>query len=181
MTGTRGCRRILPSAFYSSLHAPRPVSPLLSSSRACARSLTISGRLSKYIFLGMLMYCPLSPCLPLSLRPSLPRSFSLLRVHVCVQSRLPAYVCVCVPLTLTGFGLVPGKTSVINCLFRLMELDGGQILIDDLNIAKLGLHQLRSSLAIIPQVTLVLFPPLPLITRLIDIMHNVRSPWARTP
>lgn len=46
-----------------------------------------------------------------------------------------------------------GKTSVINTIFRLMELDQGAINIDGLDIAKLGLAQLRNSMAIIPQVS----------------------------
>jgi len=45
-----------------------------------------------------------------------------------------------------------GKTSVINTIFRLMELDQGGIYIDDVEVAKLGLAQLRNSMAIIPQV-----------------------------
>eukprot|EP00884_Botryococcus_braunii_P007509 jgi/Botrbrau1/1675/Bobra.116_2s0019.1 len=45
-----------------------------------------------------------------------------------------------------------GKTSFINCLFRLIELDAGHISIDGVDIGKMGLYQLRSSLAIIPQV-----------------------------
>ena len=59
-----------------------------------------------------------------------------------------------------------GKTSVINTIFRLMELDQGGIYIDDVEVAKLGLAQLRNSMAIIPQVgslplpLLFLLPPL---------------------
>lgn len=45
-----------------------------------------------------------------------------------------------------------GKTSVINTVFRLMELDEGAISVDGVNIAKLGLAQLRNAMAIIPQV-----------------------------
>ncbi len=45
-----------------------------------------------------------------------------------------------------------GKTSLIGCLFRLMELDEGHIFIDKLDAGTLGLHQLRSRMAIIPQV-----------------------------
>ncbi|CAL8468910.1 g8451 [Coccomyxa elongata] len=45
-----------------------------------------------------------------------------------------------------------GKSSLINCLFRLQELCGGSIVIDCVDIAKMGLKQLRSSMAIIPQV-----------------------------
>ncbi|ORZ33398.1 P-loop containing nucleoside triphosphate hydrolase protein [Catenaria anguillulae PL171] len=44
-----------------------------------------------------------------------------------------------------------GKSSSIVALFRLVELREGKIEIDGLDIAKLGLHELRSRLAIIPQ------------------------------
>lgn len=44
-----------------------------------------------------------------------------------------------------------GKSSIMSALFRLTELSGGQIKIDDINIAEVGLQDLRSRLAIIPQ------------------------------
>jgi len=44
-----------------------------------------------------------------------------------------------------------GKSSIMSTLFRLVELSGGSISIDGINIAKVGLHDLRSRLAIIPQ------------------------------
>lgn len=44
-----------------------------------------------------------------------------------------------------------GKSSIMSTLFRLVELSGGQITIDGLDIATIGLHDLRSRLAIIPQ------------------------------
>lgn len=44
-----------------------------------------------------------------------------------------------------------GKSSIMSALFRLTELSGGSIHIDDINIATVGLHDLRSRLAIIPQ------------------------------
>ena len=47
-----------------------------------------------------------------------------------------------------------GKTSVINTIFRLMELDEGAIEIDGVQISTLGLAQLRNAMAIIPQVLL---------------------------
>ena len=46
-----------------------------------------------------------------------------------------------------------GKSSLINCLFRLQELCGGSIVIDGVDIAKMGLKDLRTNMAIIPQVT----------------------------
>lgn len=45
-----------------------------------------------------------------------------------------------------------GKSSLTNCLFRIIEAAEGHILIDDIDIATIGLHNLRNSLTIIPQV-----------------------------
>merc|ERR1711936_738360 len=44
-----------------------------------------------------------------------------------------------------------GKSSVTLTLFRIVELDQGQISIDGVDIATLGLHTLRNKLTIIPQ------------------------------
>ncbi|RMD43860.1 hypothetical protein DV735_g1180, partial [Chaetothyriales sp. CBS 134920] len=44
-----------------------------------------------------------------------------------------------------------GKSSIMAALFRLTELSGGQIKIDDVDISTVGLHDLRSRMAIIPQ------------------------------
>jgi len=44
-----------------------------------------------------------------------------------------------------------GKSSLTLGLFRLIEPAAGAILIDDVNVSKLGLHRLRSRLTIIPQ------------------------------
>ncbi|EEP77403.1 hypothetical protein UREG_02252 [Uncinocarpus reesii 1704] len=44
-----------------------------------------------------------------------------------------------------------GKSSIMSALFRLTELSGGSIRIDGIDISTVGLNDLRSRLAIIPQ------------------------------
>lgn len=44
-----------------------------------------------------------------------------------------------------------GKSTIMSTLFRLQELSGGSIVIDGVDISQIGLHDLRSKLAIIPQ------------------------------
>lgn len=44
-----------------------------------------------------------------------------------------------------------GKSSMTLCLFRIIEAANGGIAIDGVNIADIGLHDLRSKLTIIPQ------------------------------
>lgn len=44
-----------------------------------------------------------------------------------------------------------GKSTIMSALYRLVELKTGKITIDDIDISTLGLYELRSKLAIIPQ------------------------------
>jgi len=45
-----------------------------------------------------------------------------------------------------------GKSSLTLSLFRIVEASEGSILIDGVDISKIGLHTLRNRLTIIPQV-----------------------------
>ena len=44
-----------------------------------------------------------------------------------------------------------GKSTIATAFFRFLEADSGRIVIDDVDIASIGLTELRSKLAIIPQ------------------------------
>ncbi|KAF3782031.1 ABC transporter C family member 2 [Nymphaea thermarum] len=44
-----------------------------------------------------------------------------------------------------------GKSSMLNALFRIVELEQGRIYIDEYDVAKFGLEDLRKTLGIIPQ------------------------------
>ena len=49
-----------------------------------------------------------------------------------------------------------GKSSILQTLFRLCELEEGQIKIDDIDITTVGLHALRRNIAFIPQTPFLL-------------------------
>ena len=44
-----------------------------------------------------------------------------------------------------------GKSTVSMALSRIVEIEGGEILIDGVNISKIDMHALRSSVTVIPQ------------------------------
>lgn len=73
-------------------------------------------------------------------RPGLPLVLKGLSMHVAPGERIGV-------VGRTG----AGKSSIMSTLFRLIELDAGSIVIDGVDIASIGLHDLRSKLAIIPQ------------------------------
>ncbi len=45
-----------------------------------------------------------------------------------------------------------GKSSITLSLFRMLDFTEGDIIIDDVNINHIGLHDLRKKITIIPQV-----------------------------
>lgn len=73
-------------------------------------------------------------------RPDLPLVLHGLEVHIAGGEKVGI-------IGRTG----AGKSSVIGTLLRLTELCGGNIVIDGIDIAKIGLEDLRSKLAVIPQ------------------------------
>ena len=44
-----------------------------------------------------------------------------------------------------------------SALFRLIDLNEGEIIVDNINIKTIGLHDLRHKLTIIPQVILIFY------------------------
>jgi ABC-type multidrug transport system fused ATPase/permease subunit len=45
-----------------------------------------------------------------------------------------------------------GKSSLLTVFLRLVELDSGRVLVDGVDLSTIGLHTLRSRIAVIPQV-----------------------------
>ena len=44
-----------------------------------------------------------------------------------------------------------GKSTLVQSLLRLLESENGRIMVDNVDISKLGLHKLRRSISVIPQ------------------------------
>jgi ATP-binding cassette, subfamily C (CFTR/MRP), member 1 len=44
-----------------------------------------------------------------------------------------------------------GKSSLVTAILRLVELDGGRVFIDGVDVSAIGLRRLRSCVAVIPQ------------------------------
>jgi ATP-binding cassette, subfamily C (CFTR/MRP), member 4 len=74
-------------------------------------------------------------------RPSLPRALDGATFSVPSGSRIGI-------VGRTG----SGKSTIVQTLFRLLEADHGSIEIDNVDISKVGLHRLRTSISVIPQV-----------------------------
>ena len=68
------------------------------------------------------------------------------RNHVCIHDTYP-----CLQIGIVG-RTGAGKSSMTLSLFRIIEAASGSIIIDGLDIARMGLHDVRKNLAIIPQV-----------------------------
>ena len=50
-----------------------------------------------------------------------------------------------------------GKSSLVSALFRLAPIVHGTITIDDIDVGRLGLHDVRRNMSIIPQVIIIIF------------------------
>jgi ABC-type multidrug transport system fused ATPase/permease subunit len=48
-----------------------------------------------------------------------------------------------------------GKTTLLMALFRMLDIAGGRILVDGVDIASLPLREVRKRISIIPQVRII--------------------------
>ncbi|OMO54491.1 ABC transporter C family member 10-like protein [Corchorus olitorius] len=89
----------------------------------------------------------------------------MFRITMCTYSFILALAMTLIPLGASASGFLNlikhhkcvnmisyrGKTTLNNALFRLVEPADGKIIIDNINVCSIGLHNLRSRLGIIPQ------------------------------
>lgn len=87
------------------------------------------------------------------------------------------FICYCIQIGIVG-RTGAGKSSLTNCLFRIIEAAEGRILIDSVDIAGIGLHDLRGRLTIIPQVQQTLFKHL---SQSSDCRLTHLTPWVQDP
>ena len=71
-----------------------------------------------------------------------------------------------------------GKSSLTVALFRIVEAAAGDIVIDDLKLGDIGLHDIRSNMTIMPQVRRMhcvetCYPGIPLLTFSISIQTEI--------
>ena len=50
-----------------------------------------------------------------------------------------------------GVTVAAGKSTLIGALLRLVDITGGQLVVDGLDICSVGLHELRPHISVIPQ------------------------------
>jgi ABC-type bacteriocin/lantibiotic exporter with double-glycine peptidase domain len=48
-----------------------------------------------------------------------------------------------------------GKSSLIQCLYRIVELEKGKIFIDDIDISTIPLNDIRKNISVIPQTPII--------------------------
>jgi ABC-type multidrug transport system fused ATPase/permease subunit len=100
-----------------------------------------------------------APLHTIDVRPSWPEKGEIIfdNVEMCYRKGLPL-VLQGLSMHIKGgerIGIVgrtgAGKSSIMSTLFRLVEISSGHITIDGIDISTMGLHDLRTKLAIIPQ------------------------------
>ncbi|GKT84693.1 ABC transporter family protein [Colletotrichum tofieldiae] len=96
-----------------------------------------------------------APLHTIEVRPSWPEKGEIvfdnveMRYRANLPSSFPVFRCMCKEASASVS--LAELSSIMSTLFRLVELSGGHITIDGVDVSTIGLHDLRSRLAIIPQ------------------------------